>query len=411
MTVTRLVLIPRVISRYRNGASLSIQGWMRNKLFCILLFWMGIGLVGCGDAGQPASTSPTTPAILPGQVAVVNNHLFRDGKPWVPHGFFQVAFQASPYEQNVPNFETQAQYNYSPQEYADMVQAGADSVRVMLGQTVGDPQNTQYYSQAFVGQFIAAVTAARQAGLTVIICIQDESIVQDQNPTPLPNDATRRVWAQLVPAFKDDKGVLIELFNEAGTGPTQIPNAADWKSWADAMNTTIASVRSEGATNVVVADGLAHAGTLMNAPDLADNLGQIAYASHPYTFSAASEQQSTEQSFLDDSFGDFATNHAVIITEWGQGYYCGPTNPQFLIYFLTYLQQKGIGLEMSFWDWGGPTAFGGTRYNFPDVQVSSYYDNGDLIPCSTSGSPTPGRGPGKTINSWYVTGVIPSKAI
>ncbi|WP_446742430.1 glycoside hydrolase family 5 protein [Silvibacterium acidisoli] len=356
-------------------------------------------------------SSGSAPKVLPGQITLVNNRLMRDGQPWVPHGFFQVAFQASPNEQNVPNFEAQAQANYTPLEYSNMVKAGADSVRVMLGQTVGDPQNTQFYSKDFVNQFIAAVQSARNAGLTVIVSIQDESIVQDQNPTPLPNDATQRVWAQLMPAFKDDKGIVLELFNEAGTGPTQVPTATDWQNWAAAMNATIDSVRSEGATNVVVADGLAHAGTLSGAPDLTDKLNSVAYASHPYTFSADSEKPANEQSFLDVSFGNFAANHPVIITEWGQGYYCGPTNPGFLIYFLNYLQQKGIGLEMSFWDWGGPTAFGGTQYNFPNTQVSMYYDNGSLIPCSTNGSPTPQRGPGQTINTWYATGTIPDKAI
>jgi len=149
----------------------------------------------------------------------------------VPHGFFQVAFQASPLEQSVPSFETQAQLYYTPQEYMDMANAGADSVRVMLGQTVGDPQNIQFYSRDFVDQFIAAVKAARAAGLTVIVSIQDEQIVQDPNPTPLPNAATQRVWSQLVPAFKDDNGIVLELFNEAGTGPTQIPQASDWQDW------------------------------------------------------------------------------------------------------------------------------------------------------------------------------------
>ena len=149
----------------------------------------------------------------------------------MPHGFFQVAFQASPLEQNVPSFETQAQLYYTRQEYTDMANAGSDSVRVMLGQTVGDPQNTQFYSRDFVDQFIAAVKAARAAGLTVIVSIQDEQIVQDPNPTPLPNAATQRVWSQLVPAFKDDNGIVLELFNEAGTGPTQIPQASDWQDW------------------------------------------------------------------------------------------------------------------------------------------------------------------------------------
>ena len=377
----------------------------------LLIPALTVVIIGCGNGVAASSPSSPPPPSLPGQVSIINNRLVRDGKPWVPHGFFQVAFQASPLEQNVPSFETQAQIYYTPQEYTDMANAGADSVRVMLGQTVGDPQNTQFYSRDFVDQFIAAVKAARAAGLTVIVSIQDEQIVQDPNPTPLPNAATQRVWSQLVPAFKDDDGIVLELFNEAGTGPTQIPQASDWQDWQNSMNSTIASIRAQGATNVVVADGLAHAGTLSGAPDLTDTLNQIAYAAHPYTFDQSPEDPKNEQAFLDTSFGNFAATHPVIITEWGQGYYCGPTNPTFLIYFLNYLQQKGIGLEMSFWDWGGPTAFGGTRYDFPNVQGSYYYANGTIVPCFTNGKPTPQRGPGATINTWYATGIIPATAL
>jgi len=360
---------------------------------------------GCG-ANSTAPNPPANGSNLPGQVSIVNKQLLRDGKPWVPHGFFQVAFQASPNEQNVPNFETQAQAYYSPQEYTDMADAGADSVRVMLGQTVGDPQNTKLYSESFVNGFIGAVQEARKAGLTVIVGVQDESITQDPNPTDLPNSATQRVWAQLVPAFKNDKGILLELFNEPGTGPDQAVQPSDWQDWVTAMNSTIASVRAEGAKNVVIADGLAHAGILTGAPTLTDSLNQTAYAAHPYTFQESSEEERNEQAFLDNSFGNFAASNPVIITEWGQGYYCGPTNPAFLLFFLNYIQSKGIGLEMSFWDWGGPTAFGGTRYNYPNPVVSMYYDNGSLLTCGTAQ-----RGPGLTINSWYATNVLPSKVL
>ena len=389
------------------------QPWSLSKLLatvsCSSILLSTAFCLGCSTAG---STSPAAGVPSPsGLVSVAGHQLLRDGKPWVPHGFFQVAFQASPSESNVPNWEVQAQSNYSPSEYTAMAKAGADSVRVMLGQPAGDIQNTAFYSSALVTEFISAVKSARSAGLTVIVCVQDESITQDPNPTVLPDAATQRVWQQLVPAFKDDKGILLELFNEPGTGPTQIPAAADWQDWATAMNATISSIRAGGATNVVVADGLAHAGTLTGAPDLVDSLEQLAYASHPYTFQASEEQTANAQAFLDSSFGTFATNHPVIITEWGQGYYCGPTNPAFLIFFLNYIQNKGIGLEMSFWDWGGPTAFGGTQYGFPNVQVSQYYANGSLIPCFSGGTPTPNRGPGLTINTWYSSGVIPPTAL
>jgi endoglucanase len=129
----------------------------------------------------------------------------------------------------------------------------------------------------------------------------------------------------------------------------------------------------------------------------------VVYAAHPYAFDADQEKPS----FWDASFGNFAQTAPVIITEWGQGYYCGPTNPTALLSFMQYIENKGIGLEMSFWDWGGPTAFGGTRYDFPSPLTSMYYrDDGTPLECGK-----PARGPGKTINNWYATGVVPTTAL
>ena len=149
-------------------------------------------------------------------------------------------------------------------------------------------------------QFIGAVKAARTAGLTVIVGIQDEGVSGKTNMLGLPSPATLRTWQQLVPAFKDDKGILLEPFNEPGTGPQQLPSATDWENWQAALNATIASVRSQGATNVLVADGLAHAETLTGAPPLSDSLHQVAYAAHPYSFQDSDESTA----FLDQSFGN-----------------------------------------------------------------------------------------------------------
>lgn len=238
----------------------------------------------------------------------MSNHLQRDGAAWVPHGYFQVAFEAPPAVKAL-TYEVNATQDYTPQEYTDMMNAKADSVRLMLAQTAGDadPQNPDYadYSAALTQQFVGAVQAARNAGLTVIMGIQDEAVTGELHPLYLPSAATDRVWSQLfqfAPQFKTDKGILLELFNEPGPGPSQIPTTTDWANWAAAMNATIASVRSEGATNVVIADGLAHAETLTGAPSLTDPLNQLAYAAHPYAFQESDEQPG----FWNTSFGNFA---------------------------------------------------------------------------------------------------------
>jgi hypothetical protein len=364
-------------------------------------------ICGCGGTSGK-STSPN------GQVTIVNNRLLRNGAPWVPHGYFQVAFEAPP---NVPakSFETNATQGYTPQEYTDMANAGADSVRLMIAQTGADPdQNVTEnpdaadYSLPLVQEFVGAIQAARNAGLTVIVGVQDESVTGEQKGQNLPSAATIRVWANiftLAPQLKTDTGVLLELFNEPGTGPDQVPTATDWANWAVAMNATIASVRAEKAKNVVVADGLAHAETLTGAPALIDEDNLVAYAAHPYAFSESQEQST----FWDKSFGNFAASNPVIITEFAQGYFCAPDNPQVMVNFLNYLQSHNVGLEMGAWDWGA-ASFGTSRYDFNDppntAAFTSFYSHGVLNTCGTAV-----RGPGLTVNAWYTTGTVPTNPI
>lgn len=405
---------------------------LRRSRVTAALAALGIALTACGsEASGPVQTNPTpTPSPTPtptGQVSISNGKLTRNGVAWTPRGYFQVAFEAGSNVQQA-DFEANANAGYTPQEYSDMVAAHADSVRLMISQPGADPQDS-LYDPTLVPKVIAAIKAARVAGLTVIIGIQDEKVVGRATRSGLPNDATMRVWDQLVPSLASDKGVLLELYNEPDITAAQNPNPADlmqspdttlavaesqtispaeWQQWADAMNKIIARVRQDGATNVLVADGLDRAIVLTGAPSLTDTLGQIAYAAHPYAFADSDETTA----FLDNSFGNFAASHPVIITEWGQGYHCSALDPGFLITFLNYLQTKGVGIEMGTWDWGSAGSFGNARYNFPAAPVfSRFYDNGEFQRCTSSTVTTGKRGPGLTVNQWYTTGNIPTSAL
>src|ERR1700742_2367588 len=95
-----------------------------------------------------------------------------------------------------------------------MKAAGADSVRMQIAQDGADPKNKKYFDQAWLDQAIEAIRAAREAGLSVIVSIQDETQTGVASQAPLPDKATRRVWAELAPIFGKDRGVLFELYNE-----------------------------------------------------------------------------------------------------------------------------------------------------------------------------------------------------
>ena len=372
-----------------------------------------VSLAACGGgSGTSASVSPSAGAT---DVAVSGNQLTRGGVQWIPHGFYQIAFEVPPAE--LPNqqaFWTIAQQNYTAGEYTQMKQLGADSVRIQVAQTGMDPDNTTFFSATFRDEVLGAIKAARAAGLTVIVSVQDEQQTGDlPQDTALPSDATQRVWQTIAPAFATDRGVLFELFNEPHIGKqATVPfPTPDWSTWAAAMNRTIQTIRSAGAQNVVIADGLQFAQELSGAPTLADPLHQVAYAAHPYSLGPGDQSSAV----WDEKFGRFAATQPVIISEWGIGYYCDPATPQVTVDFLQYLQVHGIGMEAGAWDWAS-AGFGSAMYDFPVVpaKVSSFLTpSGTKSACkvnATDNGYIPGFGFGKLIQTWYQTGT-PASAV
>ena len=295
-------------------------------------------------------------------VSVRGAQLMRNGRPWVPHGLVQIAFVAPPAAQT--GVFAEAYRAYSPADYAEMRRRGMDCVRIQVSQPGLDPQN-RLFDPAFRARVVDAVRAARAARLVVIVSVQDESQSGETDVAALPNDATRRVWRSLAPVFAADDGVVYELLNE----PNLPPNPANWRSWSQEMNRTIAVVRRVGARNVVVADGLLFAERLGGAPDLDDPTGQLAYASHPYAHDADGQRPAT----WDRKFGGFAARHPVIVTEWTTvpAYYCDADTPRYGSAFLDYLDRRGIGMTLYAWDFSG-AKFGSAYHGFP--QQPTTYD-------------------------------------
>ena len=366
----------------------------------------------------PSGDAKSQQEQLQGLASIEGKQLLRDGKPWIPHGFYQVPFEVPPgnfTEQNTAGHEfwQEAYDGYSPAEYNEMKGEGADSVRLQIAQDGADPENSKFYDPQWLKQAIGAVQAARAAGLTVIVSIQDEVQTGSSSEAPLPNDATRRVWRELAPIFGQDRGILLELYNEPNdlpkgqtVDPDQPPTADQWQRWKVAMNEIIAEIRALGAVNVVVADGLVQAQQLAGAPDLTDPLNQVLYAAHPYTTGLTEAVGDPNQSAAvwTEKFGNFALTHPVIISEWGDGFFCDTKTPQAVVNFLNYLYARGIGLEAGIWDFA-PAGFSNLTHTFPDVQFSSFFDAQGTT-CTLRNAP-PYYGPGKTIESYYRTGVPP----
>jgi endoglucanase len=350
-----------------------------NVIFAMMTLTVLASSIGLGQAVEGGH----------GEVEVRGNKLLRDGRPWIPHGYYQIAFEVAPKNLGRADhpFWRTAYDNYSPQEYADMRDAGADSVRLQISQLAADPASPLFDKQ-FLQKALDAVRAARAVGLTVIVSVQDESHVPGETPIDFPDDGTLRVWRIIAPFFAYDRGVMYELLNE----PRPEPNAENWAMWARTMTAAINIVRTSGAKNVLIADGLGVGQSLDGAPLLRDQ--QVVYASHPY----ALQQYGQTKKAWDGKFGDFSRRAPVIISEWlFGGYFCNADTPDATVKFVQYLQDHGIGLEAGIWDWA-PGGFGSARWGFPNGKVSTF--NG--LSCHK-----PGYGIGQVVESWFKTGAPP----
>ena len=159
------------------------------------------------------------------------------------------------------------------------------------------------------------------------------------------------------------------------------------------MNT----IRSTGASNTLLADGLKFAESLNGVVPLSDPLNQVFYSSHPYFHSAADQRQSTWAT----KFGSLAAMAPVILGEWTTAttYYCDANTPAAGLQLLQYIQSLHIGLIAVTYDFGLPT-YGGIVSNYSGTPTT--FANG--IACGATGF-----GPGSLIQSWYRTGAVPSR--
>jgi endoglucanase len=270
-----------------------------------------------------------------GCVTVSGANLLRDGKAWVPKGVQLVGFVAPP--SALKGGYVAAHEHFGQAEMDAAKSYGADLIRFQVshpGLDTGSP----LYSAPYLDSLASAVSLARKNGFSVILSAQDQPPSGETKPRPLPDDATVAVWQRLATRFSSDTGVMFELFNE----PFKVPNPRNWGLWQDSMQRTLDGIRTKGAHNVVIADGLGMGHNLENAPLLNDPTGQTAYAVHPYLWKFY-----TAPASWDLHFGNFARSRVVIATEWNalaKNSNCTPDLPTIASDLLAYLRQHRIGI-------------------------------------------------------------------
>lgn len=259
---------------------------------------------------------------------------------------------------------------------------GANVLRLPVSQTFWLPGNSYYtglnggldYSAAYKARVIDAVAKARATGLNVIIDLHATDR-GDPNYAAVPDiwqmpDAVRSVqfWREVATQFKDDGGVIFELYNEPHPREYEwqqgVFDEAAWNIWlnggdipagpdypgdpakpyaykAAGMQTLYDVVRGTGARNLVIVGG-SHWGYELNGVPTHRVKGyNIAYSSHPYDW--ADKQEAAWES----DFGSLAATDPVIISEFGS-YQCNRIGYNKAV--LDYADAKGLSwVAWRFW--------------------------------------------------------------
>jgi hypothetical protein len=272
-----------------------------------------------------------------GEISVQGNKFLRDGKPWIARGVTIVGVVAP--EKSLRGPYVQAHKFFGPAELDAAKQYGADLIRFQVSQA-GSNKLSGIYSDDYLDAVKSAVALARGKGFSVIVSLQSEK-PSGVDETGMPNEKAVQAWQSLAPLFGDDRGVMLEIFNEPSPNGPDTTSSHDWDTWQKTMQPLVDEIRRRGARNVLLLDGLYWSQVLDGAPRLNDPLSQVAYAEHPYMSPRLRNRQDWES-----MFGRFASNHPVMVTEWNATgrKNCIPSVPQWAADMLAYLHEHQIGL-------------------------------------------------------------------
>jgi endoglucanase len=312
------------------------------------------GAAGGGTAARRAATALlggalwlalAAVALAGGDISVSGNRFLKDGAPWVAEGVTLVGFVA-PKDRLRPKYVA-ARARFGPALLDQVRQYGADLVRFQVSQPGLDPRS-RIHDPHYRMEVLDAIALARAKGFTVIVSMQGHDIAGLRTPAGMPTNATRRAWDAIAGALGQDRGILLELFNEPALRDRTPEN---WETWRADMQSLIDRLRAAGARNVLLADGLRAAQFLGGAPRLRDPLDAVGYAVHPYLRGA----NRTEAQW-DENFGRFARHHPVMATEFNarsQNRSCRKSTPREVDRLLHYLRERDIGLVIWAFDLPG----------------------------------------------------------
>ena len=318
----------------------------------------------------------------PGGFSIIGNKIFDPGscKPVLFHGAARPSLQWW--------YNADDEFAQFGQQAAMLKSWGANLIRLPVSQSywvAGTYWNRQAVAAGidYKAKVVNAVQQARALGLTVIVDLHS-SDRGDAGYSATPDiwkmaDANNSIpfWRDVAATFKNDGGVIYELYNEPhpreDVWVDQQMDVQAWKLWRDGglveagkdypcadcatlpaytaagMQQLYDVVRSTGARNLVLMNGVHWGYSLQGVPQYRVNGYNIIYGTHPYDWADKQPDQ------FEKEFGFLAATDPVMISEFGS-YTCAPDpaahtlGPDYNKAVLDYADQKGMSwVAWAFW--------------------------------------------------------------
>lgn len=342
-------------SRSNDKISASPRAWIAYCHACVVKIFVCsiLALAACLIA--PQSRAQT------GEIDVRGPQLTRDGRPWIPKGVTIVG-RVSPASVAAGGFKL-ARDAFGPGELNEVRSVfHADTVRFQISQP-GLNSKSSIYSPEYKTDILNAWRTARSAGFAVILSMQWEPPSGLKGERGMPSEPTVQAWRSICKEVGADRGTMLELFNEPNEKPAEPSAAAEWHS---GMQAAVTAVRSCGAQNVLILDGLNWARFTADLALPNDPLHRLAFGIHPYLFNGF-----TNPAVWERQFGRRAEQVATLVTEWNGTATAGcvPDLPRMAAELLQYLRQKRIGVV------GWAMDFPGTLFADRELKVLTSYRN------------------------------------
>jgi hypothetical protein len=335
------------------------------------------------------STNSSTHAYNSAQFSVNGNKLLNSkGQPYIPLGVTVFGISRVGWQNNIAGDIDQINTSASFWH--------ANIVRIQVA-----PYYLDSNAQGYLTAVEKEVNSAEKVGLNVIISAQYEN-TKAFEPTAAPVDSTSQFWKLLAPVFASDSRVWFDLFNEpTANRPYSVwkngGTGSDGKSYVG-MQTLVNSVRSVAPNNVIVAESISSDQHFTDIGNYLLDGSNIIYAVHPYLHSPTLQTLSWWQDNWRKSWGNFASQHPLLIGEWGE--YEGPkwecqTNaPVIIPGFLAYISSLHLGLIG--WALTPGDMIRGTSLTTPNA-----FDPGVAFDCKKSNTGPTSQGAGSDILKYF----------